>query len=268
MTIEIGRVGTLVIDPDVAASESPRPYLHPLRDARGRPITEFRPADHDWHHGLSIAVAVVRRGSDPRPVSFWGGPTFVRDQGYTDLHNHGTQVVVAHEGADLDIEWRDDAGRTLLTERRSHRLIDLDDDTWALEISSTWLALDDLRFGSPTTEGRHNAGYGGLFLRADPRFVGGTVLPREDSMGAIGPWCALVRAGEGTLALTVAADSAVPDGPWFVREEPVAMLCAAPFFHEEWMLAAGATAHWRWWLVSSTRELDAASLDRLVADLP
>ena len=271
--IQLGQHGTLVARSQEAADESPRPYLHPLLDAIGRPITDFRPADHVWHHALSIAIPIVRVDSSERPTSFWGGPTFVRGTGYQDLGNHGSQVVVATDGATLEVEWRDDRADAVLLETRRHRVVDVDPRSWALEVTSIWEAKRSLRFGSPSTEGRANAGYGGLFLRAAPRFIGAAALhdgalEAVEAMGSEGAWCALVKPGEGAVVMAAAADSERPNGPWFVRSEPTPMLCFAPFFHEEWTLPAGRSVRWRWWLLSSAVDLDAPSIARLVAALP
>ena len=68
---------------DVPMSESPRPYFHPLRTLTGDTVTDLRPADHRWHHGLSLTSANLSG------QNFWGGPTYVRDQGYVLLDDHG-----------------------------------------------------------------------------------------------------------------------------------------------------------------------------------
>ena len=216
--MQLGTHGTLVTQPDVAANESPRPYLHPLMDAAGRPVTDFRPADHPWHHALSVAVPIVRVEGNDRPITFWGGPTFVRDHGYHDLRNHGSQVVVSEDGSTLELEWRDERGGVVLREAREHRVVDIDAQTWALGVTSTWRADSTLRFGSPATEGRANAGYGGLFLRAAPRFTGATAMRgdgavgQSEAMGADGRWCGLVKSGEGTVVMAAAPDSASAGG--------------------------------------------------------
>ncbi|MBV9921419.1 MAG: PmoA family protein, partial [Pseudonocardia sp.] len=61
----------------------PRPHLHPLRTLGGTVMTAAQPADHRWHLGLSVAVP------DVAGCNFWGGPTFLREQGYTLQADHG-----------------------------------------------------------------------------------------------------------------------------------------------------------------------------------
>ena len=67
------------VDPE----ESPKPYFHPLRTLAGEEVTLFRPHDHPWHTGLAMTSAYLSG------ENFWGGPTFVRDEGYAWLENQG-----------------------------------------------------------------------------------------------------------------------------------------------------------------------------------
>jgi len=52
-----------------------------------------------------------------------------------------------------------------------------DADGWQLATTSTWMNMTDrqIRFGSPTTAGRPNAGYGGFFLRGSAALLGAHV---------------------------------------------------------------------------------------------
>ncbi|MDR1077377.1 MAG: PmoA family protein [Propionibacteriaceae bacterium] len=86
--------GVVLIDyvhaPTEPQLESPRPYAL-LAALDGRSATGYRPGDHVWHKGLSLALP------DVGPDNFWGGPTYVRGQGYVQLPNNGAQV---HRGFD------------------------------------------------------------------------------------------------------------------------------------------------------------------------
>lgn len=82
-----------------------RPYLHPVTTLAGTPVTEERPADHLHHLGASVAVP------DVAGHNFWGGRTYVRDQGPTELDNHGTQRHLGWKLRDPDgfveeLSWR------------------------------------------------------------------------------------------------------------------------------------------------------------------
>ena len=66
------------------------------------------------------------------------------------------------------------AGARLFTERRTIGARVLDDDSWppTFETAMTNLSASDIVFGSPTTKGRENAGYGGLFWRGPRCLLG------------------------------------------------------------------------------------------------
>src|SRR4051812_9845692 len=72
-----------VAEPDVGPLNGPPPYLHPVRTLAGVPVTDLLPEDHRWHLGVSVAM------QDVDGVNLWGGRTYVRDQGYTWLDDHG-----------------------------------------------------------------------------------------------------------------------------------------------------------------------------------
>ncbi len=227
---------------------SPRPYWHPLR-LGDRVLTDDAPDDHPWHHGLSVAVANMRVGVTS--VNGWGGPTFV-DGDYRQLDNNGSQVVLESSPDGQRIEWRDALGEPFLSELRGISVEPVGTG-WRLEVRSDWSVTGDeaVAFGSPTTAGRGNAGYGGFFLRGAADLVGAAVeldgerMDGETARGRTGRRCALIADG---IRLTM--ESAEPT-PWFVRTEPVVMLCAAPFFHEELVLPPGASRSWMWSLEAS-----------------
>ncbi|SDU76870.1 DUF6807 family protein [Jiangella alkaliphila] len=227
---------------------APRPSWHPLRTVDGATFTEDGPADHPWHHGLSIAVANVAVDGHRDAATSWGGPTF-QDGAYRDLANAARQRTRAMSATGRvlteEIDWIGRDGRLLLTETRESRVAKTSDG-WSLTIAPRWRAHRDLGFGSPTTAGRPDAGYGGLFLRGSDALLGaGVVLdgidtPADEAMGTTAYQCALVRAA---TSITMNADRPTP---WFLRTDPVVMLCAAPFFHETMELAAGSQTSWSW----------------------
>lgn len=251
-------IGDWVLDdPALPALGSPRPYLHPLRTPGGRVVSDFRPADHDWHWGLSLAVANIRIGTDAVETNLWGGVTWVADRGYLQLDNNGSQ---RGEGGDR-IGWFDARGRPFLDERRRTTLRNAG-DVAVLTIESDWTAqAEPVRFGSPTTAGRPGAGYGGLFLRLHPSFSGARAFGPDGAvgMGESAPWLALTRGA--TVAMRADPDNPVHPSPWFVRTEETPMLCAAPFFHETWTLDAGLSASWRWQLLLADRVLTSDEIE-------
>lgn len=202
---------------------APRPHLHPVRTLAGTRITAASPADRRHHHGISIALPDVA-GSN-----FWGGRTYVADQGMTFLHDQGRQVSA---GAEVDaarpgrlrdtVEWRGADDEALLQEER---LIDgallPGDAGWVLRWSSALRALRPVRAASPAQAGRAGVGYGGVFWRfapADESRVHSSLGSGDVAHGSRSPWLA-VAARHG-LAWTTVVLVQDRGRPWFVRTAP------------------------------------------------
>lgn len=239
--------------------ESPRPYFYPLRTRGGTEVAVTRPHDHLWHLGLAWSLPYV--GND----NFWGGPTYVHGAGYVQLENDGAivpsgPVDVRVENDRLSIEhelhWITQGGRHVITEIR-RIAIELVDDAWVLvhDTQMTNVAEETLAFGSPTTKGRENAGYGGFFWRGPRAFTNGRIRTAEGdggehSRGTTGEWMGFtgLADGSGRAATVVLVDDREnPRHPpqWFARTEDFAALCAAPFFSEELDLAPGQSLRFR-----------------------
>lgn len=159
-------VGRHVHRPELPDRLSPRPYLHPVTTLVSTPVTELSPADHAHHLGVGVAVP------DVEGHNFWGGRTYVRDQGPTELDNHGAQRHATFREAGPggfveDLRWTA-AGSDLLAERRTVAVVELTDAAWALDFTFalTNITARTLSLGSPATNGRPGAGYGGFFWRA------------------------------------------------------------------------------------------------------
>ncbi|MER5308592.1 PmoA family protein [Streptomyces sp. NPDC002773] len=206
--------------PDLALDHSPRPYLHPVTTLGGRPVTETVPEDHPHHLGAGVAVP------DVAGRNFWGGRTFVRDRGSVALDNHGVQ---RHDGFKLrdpdgfveELSWTA-GGERLLREHRTVAAVPLTDSAWALDLtfSLTNTAGRDLSIGSPATNGRLGAAYGGFFWRAPkeaaaPVVFGSDADGEEAVHGVRSDWVAL--AGEGWTLVFAGATARTREDPWFVR---------------------------------------------------
>ncbi|MCZ4119657.1 PmoA family protein [Streptomyces sp. H39-S7] len=207
-------VGSYVHSSDLAGELSPRPWLHPLRTLGGVAVTELMPEDHRHHLGVSVAVP------DVEGRNFWGGRTFVRGQGPTERDNHGVQrhsgwLRRTAGGFTEELSWTAD-DHELLRERRTVDVRRIDDTAWALDFT---FALTNttgrpLSIGSPATNGRPGAGYGGFFWRApkhaSPPDVFTADADGEDAVhGRPAAWLALAD-DRWTLVFSG------PD-PWFVR---------------------------------------------------
>ncbi|MDN3494817.1 PmoA family protein [Planococcus sp. APC 4015] len=268
LSLSVGETALVVADgdvellsytfvPDSPQYESPKPYLHPLRTRSGRVVSLYRPHDHVWHKGIAWSLPVV--GDE----NFWGGPTFVRDEGYVALPNDGAQRHISMLEADLDdevahwahaLDWITEDGRRLFAERRAFTARVVAGDVWALtvEIAMTNVSADAVPLGSPTTRGRDNAGYGGLFWRGPRSFTDGTLVtatatgPGSELRGQRHEWMGFAgrHDGDDAASLVVMVDHAAnPQHPpqWFARSEEFAALNPAPFFSEELVVQPGET---------------------------
>jgi hypothetical protein len=245
--------------------ESPRPYFHPVHTLGGDLVTLYRPHDHVWHKGISWSLPNVG------PANFWGGVTYTRGGGYQQLPNNGTMrhrdfsrleatEVSVHVGQRLD--WITEPGETWFSEDREFTVgLDAAGTAWTLGFGTALTNVSDreIRIGSPTTEGRPNAGYGGLFWRGPRSFSGGRARApgrtgADDLMGIRAPWLAFTGRHDehGRRSTLIFVDS--PDNPdhptqWFVRSEIYACLCPAPFFGAEVPVAPGEVLRLRYAIV-------------------
>ncbi|MBT2526532.1 PmoA family protein [Streptomyces sp. ISL-99] len=216
-------VGRYVFGPVLDARLSERPYLHPVSTLGGVPVTEEMPDDHVHHLGAGVAVP------DVAGANFWGGRTYVRGQGSVELDNHGAQV---HQGWKLrdpdgfveELSWRAGPDYTdeLLREHRTVAATELDDVAWALDFtfSLTNTSGGDLSIGSPATNGRAGAGYGGFFWRAPKQAAAPLAFTAtgegEDAVhGRTADWLGL--AGDGWTLVFAGATARTRRDPWFVR---------------------------------------------------
>ncbi|MGW5156396.1 DUF6807 family protein [Nonomuraea wenchangensis] len=187
-------VAAYEIRPDLPATDSPRPYLHRVRTLAGVEVTEVRPEDHVHHLGAGVAV------SDLGGVNFWGGRTYVKDQGPTWLDDHGTQrhrafTRLADDGFTEELEWAGPDGRVVAREERVVAARPLGDGAWALDFAFTLTNLTGapVEVNSSATKGRAGAGYGGFFWRAPGTSTDRATLPggEEAVHGSRDRWVAL-----------------------------------------------------------------------------
>ncbi|GLV61019.1 hypothetical protein KDH_78360 [Dictyobacter sp. S3.2.2.5] len=247
---------TYVYEPSFPTFESPRPYFHSLRTLAGNELCIVRPYDHRWHVGLSLTSAHLSG------ENFWGGRTYVRDKGYQPLDNNGRMQHRAwQELASRDcvscveqLQWTTQAGADWIEEERHLVVneINVEEGYWSLDFSSRLLNISgqDLKFGSPTTEGRENAGYGGLFWRGPRSFLDGRIfgpdgLEGPDCMGKRAPWLAFTGWHDTSCEQSTIIFIDQPQNPrypnqWFVRNNFYPGISCAFMFDEYYTLAAGS----------------------------
>lgn len=262
-----------VYRPDTPQLESPKPYLHPLKTRAGREVSLYRPWDHVWHKGIALSLPHV--GEE----NFWGGPTYVHGSFYVQLENNGEQrhrrftglesgagAVIAHE-----LDWIAQSGAACFTERRALTARLHSPEAWILtfETELTNVSGQDIAIGSPTTKGRENAGYGGLFWRGPRSFTGGRLVTADgsgtgnDMRGQRHEWMAFAGRHDEDDASSLVLMVDHPDNPhhppqWFARSEEFACLNPAPFFSEEVTVPAGATARFRYGVGFADADAEAA----------
>jgi len=151
--------------------ESPKPYLHPLNSLAGDTLTNFRPNDHPWHHGLAFTL------TDVSGFNFWGGPTCRPEDGYKWRDNHGeqrhvawTKLAAAGNAATLahTLEWHTPKGVLFREERTLGVTANFDTQTWALHWQARLVNVSgrELSLGNPHSfGGKPGSHYTGLTFR-------------------------------------------------------------------------------------------------------
>ncbi|MGI5199075.1 PmoA family protein [Streptomyces sp. CA-288835] len=237
-------VGRYITRPELPPKLSPRPYLHPVTTLAGTAVTELSPVDHAHHLGVGVAVP------DVEGHNFWGGRTYVRDQGPTELDNHGAQRHAGFQLKDPDgfveeLRWMA-AGGELLRERRTVAATELTDSAWALDFTFSLTNTTDgpLSIGSPATNGRPGAAYGGFFWRARKEAEAPAVFTHdtegeETVHGERADWLALAGAN-WTLVFAGATEQTRRD-PWFVRTAEYPGVGSSLAHDERLPIAAGDT---------------------------
>ncbi|MEV8066829.1 PmoA family protein [Streptomyces sp. NPDC085995] len=256
-------VATYVYRPDTPVEESPKPYLYPLKTLSGAPVGVYRPWDHRWHKGLQMTWSHLSGDN------FWGGPTYTPGapgHGYVWHRNQGRQV---HRGFDSQndggtevsliqsLDWVASSDETWIDETRTLRFhgADAAGGIWALDFTTdlTNVHSRPLEMGSPTTHGRPNAGYTGLFWRGPRAWTGADVVAADgrrgdDVMGTEASWAAVIGEhdeidGGATVLAYAGTSSAGAPTKWFARSSSFACLNPSPAFDTEIKLAPGETLH-------------------------
>ncbi|WP_285318557.1 PmoA family protein [Pseudarthrobacter sp. lyk4-40-TYG-27] len=281
-------IATYTYRPTDPQYESPRPFFHPLTTLGGDDVTISRPWDHVWHKGLSWALPNV--GSH----NFWGGATYTRATEYANLDNNGAMTHAAftgieHSGAGItaseSLTWTSQDGGPVIAEDRRFSVQLLADGGAGDETGGAYAILfetrmdnisgAEIRIGSPTTEGRHNAGYGGLFWRGPRSFTGGEFRNQEGAgtdefMGTRSPWIAFTGKHDVSCRSSTVAfveDGSNPGAPnqWFARSSMFACLGSAPFFSAEVPLRAGEPLTYRYAVVIADGGVDQGRAAALAA---
>ena len=285
VTVAGTEIATYVYRPDTPQAESPKPYVYPLRTLSGAPLGVYRPWDHRWHKGLQMTWSHVSG------QNFWGGPTFEQGapgHGYVWRENNGTQLHrsfgrVDAGGTEVSViqrlDWVAATGENWLAETRTLRFhsADVDRGIWALDFSTelTNTHTETLEFGSPTTHGRPNAGYAGLFWRGPRAFTSARIIADgadgAQVMGSTGAWAAMSGEHDGidggaTILAYAGSSSAQAPIKWFSHSDPFACLNPSPAFDAEIKLEPGQILTLRHRFVSIDHSTDRSTLEPIVRE--
>ncbi|KJK48287.1 oxidoreductase [Lentzea aerocolonigenes] len=282
LVVSVGDVElfTYVHQPATPAFEGPKPYLHPVRTLAGDVVTAFRPHDHRWHKGVQMTA------TDVSGENFWGGVTYVRDQGYVVLPNVGTMrhedFAVNESDGEVRVgellSWFTEAGQHWVHEMRELTVRDVESGAWTLEFATTLTNLrsEPLIFGSPTTNGRELAGYTGFFWRGPRSFTEGTVIAADggsgqEMMGKAARWLAFVGQHDEVDRSSTLLFVDHPDNKgthWFVRSTPFAAVNPSFAFHDTVEVAPGESLSLRYRLVVADGAWDRDQLESYVEAHP
>lgn len=259
--VELHRVGgglllRYVYRPETPADEAARPYAHPVNTLAGEVLTNFRPNDHRWHHGLNFTINCLDG------FNFWGGPTYRAGDGYQFRSDHGVQQHVAWQEKSADrlahtLDWRVAAtGERLLTESRALGFALVSPQAWSLRWTS---ALQNVS-GRPLALGQYHSSHGlegshytGLQFRGARELLDehmdatigiwadGGLEGEKAVHGAPGRWMEWRGQKDGSQRrVVIRFENAGTPVHWFIRRHNP--LAALPFQYEnELTLAPGAT---------------------------
>ena len=234
-----------------------RPYLHPVMDPSGEVVvTEDRPADHVWQHGIFTGLHAVA-GMD-----FW-----TEKQGQIHFEELADiEQELDYVGWTARAAWRDGAGKDVLREEQQIRVyrpestnVYLIDFTWRLQ------AVE-----GPVTVGRHD--YGGFSARpvfsAERTHLNSEGKQGADTANVRASWCstAHVFPNGGPFGLAIMDHPSNPGYPSFWRVDGQGFINPSPSLAGDWSIPAAAPVvrHYR---VAVFRGLgDAAQLSALAAE--
>ncbi|MFF0824566.1 PmoA family protein [Micromonospora haikouensis] len=265
--------------------ECPAPFFHPIRTTAGNLVSAHRPHDHRWHKGLAMTISHLSGDN------FWGGYSYVRDEGYRRLDNVGSLRHRAFSRFDVGVDrldlteqvrWHNARGRHWIEERRDIAVHDADaaGGTWELTVATalTNVSGGRLDIGSPTVFGREAAGYSGFFWRGPRDLTGGTILAAgglegPGVMGRRAAWLAYTGPHDvvdAASTVVVVPDPAAEDSPpvWFVRNEPFPAINPSLAFADEVTVPAGATLRRRYRVVVADGAWDADRVEEYLKEHP
>jgi hypothetical protein len=151
-----------------------KPYFHPLSIAGSEPLTDQRPADHPWHHGLWFSWKTING------LAYWDEDRKTgKSPGETELVQVQATPGGDHSaGFELSLAYHPPGKPAVLTEKRVVAVGAPDaDGSYRLDWTSTFTATEtDVLLGRTPIlgepKGVAHGGYAGLSLRLAPGLRG------------------------------------------------------------------------------------------------
>jgi len=213
---------------ELPQTESPKPCFAPIYTPEGALVTEYRPADHQWHTGLYFGWVHVN------DANLWGGGWYLPEKGGYELveHTHGSQRHEAFsmpetpdtmEGTSLavgeDLTWLDADGVPMATEVRTYTFGPCPGGyAWHIDTRIT-PTVDEVTMGASRA-----ARYSGLMLRMGPPFAEAHHLSSEGLegheaiMGQRARWVSAAGAAGGMVVMMDHPDNPRHPVTWFTRK--------------------------------------------------
>lgn len=209
---------------ELPRSESPKPCFAPVYTPSGGLITEYRPADHQWHTGLYFGWVHAN------DANLWGGPWYLpqRDKYEHVEHSHGVQRH--DEFVELS------AAASTATARERLPWLDADDEPLARECRTytfgrrgesgyAWRVTTRIEpAGKRLTLGASRAAkYSGFELRMGPPFADAHHRASEGAegheqiMGQRARWVSAAGASGGMVVMMDHPDNPRHPVTWFTR---------------------------------------------------
>jgi hypothetical protein len=236
------------------SASRPKPYIHPLCLADGRPVTIDSPKDHVHHRGLMVAWSVVNG------IDFWGETNPARHGQI--VHQWFEQIRERPEVEIVEINHWIAEGKLLLTERRSIRVPKpLPEGVWVELITELKAPSEPVKLAA----GEHV--YDGLGIRFIPAMDGGEVLNSngtatiEKANGEAATWCAYYGAGACVAFFDHPSNPRHPN-PFFVMNKAFGYMSAAPTFREVYDLAVNQSIRFHWGVLAFSGEPKMETLQR------
>lgn len=253
----------------VADPKQPKVYFHPLASVDGDVLTNFRPADHPWHHGLWWSWKFING------LNYWEeDPKTHQSEGVTELTAvEFTPSDDFSASAELSISYHPPGEAAVMTERRVLSVTRPDADgryriDWTSKFTAGSADVDLGRTPLPHQPGgKSYGGYAGLSLRLVQQAGDWSVTTSDgpsaftDAHGKAFRWVDFSSAGPGVAMFDHPQNLRHPS-PWYLHNKsPMSFFSPSPLFNEPLVLKAGQTVDFQYRVLIHSKPMTADEID-------